>query len=106
MAEETQQAGAITPHTFGEGYLFGVPVSGLGWFATLLVSLASGFAAFFASTFVAIFAVLVYNSMARHAIDFNVTYRDVGLPVGLVVMAFALIYMGRLWVRGLGRRKA
>lgn len=106
MTQETQQTGPVVPHTFGEGYLFGAPVYGLGWFASLIVSVAAGFAAFFASTFVAILAVLVYNSMAHHAIDFNVTYRDVGLPVGLVVMALAFIYMGRLWVKGFARRKA
>lgn len=106
MTQEAQSGSTVTPHTFAEGYLFGAPIFGLGWFASVLVSVGAGFAAFFASTFVAIFALLVYNSFARHAIDFNVTYRDVGLPVGLVVMAVAFVYMGRLWVRGLSRRKA
>lgn len=106
MTQETQQTGTVVPHTFGEGYLFGAPIYGLGWFASLIVSVGAGFAAFFASTFVAIVTLLFYNSIARHAIDFNVTYRDVGLPVGLVVMALAFIYMGRLWVKGLVRRKA
>ena len=106
MTQETQQTDLAGPHTFGEGYLFGAPIHGLGWFASLLISVAAGFAAFFASTFVAIFALLFYNSMAHHAIDFNVTYRDVGLPVGLIVMALAFVYMGRLWVKGLVRRKA
>jgi len=104
MTQGSQGGAETTPHTFGEGYLFGVPVCGLGWFASLLVGLATGFAAFFAATFVAIFGLLIYNSMAHHAIDFNVTYLYVGLPVGLVVMAFALVYMGRLWVKGLTRR--
>ena len=105
MAQGSQGGGAgTTPHTFGEGYLFGVPVGGLGLFASILIGVAVGFAAFFASTFVAIFSVLLYNSMAHHAIDFNVTYRDVGLPIGLVVMTLALVYMIRLWVRGLTRK--
>ncbi|GGA71057.1 hypothetical protein GCM10011507_23320 [Edaphobacter acidisoli] len=106
MTQEAQGGSSATPHTFAEGYLFGAPIHGLGWFASLLMSLAAGFAAFFASTFLAIFALLFYNSFARHAIDFNVTYRDVGLPVGLVVMAFAFIYMGRLWVKDLTRKKS
>lgn len=104
MAQGSQGGVETTPHTFGEGYLFGVPVGGLGLFPSVLISVAVGFAAFFASTFVAIFSVLIYNSMARHAVDFNVTYRDVGLPVGLVVMALALVYMVRLWVRELTRK--
>lgn len=106
MAGESQHENVATPHTFGEGYLFGAPIHGLGWFASVLMSVAAGFAAFFASTFLAIFTLLFYNSVAHRAIDFNVTYRDVGLPVGLAVMALAFVYMGRLWVKGLVRRKA
>ncbi len=106
MTQETQQTDVAVRHTFGEGYLFGTPVHGMGWFASLLISVAAGFAAFFASTFLAIFALLFYNAVAHSAIDFNVTYRDVGLPVGLIVMALAFIYMGRLWVKGLSRPKA
>ena len=104
MTKGSQGRAETTPHTFGEGYLFGVPVYGFGWFASLVVGLAAGFAAFFAATFVGIFGLLIYNSVAHRAIDFNVTYLYVGLPVGLAVMAFALVYMGRLWVKGLMRR--
>lgn len=104
MTQVSQGTRSTTPRTFGEGYLFGTPVHGLGWFASLVVSVAVGFAAFFAATFLAIFGLLIYNSMARHALDFTLTYRWVGLPVGVVVMLAALLYMGRLWVRGLMRR--
>lgn len=99
------QGGSPAPRqTFGEGYLFGVPIHGLGWFSSLVISIAVGFAAFFAATFLAIFALLFYNSFAHHALDFNLTYRDVGLPVGVAVMALAFVYMGRLWVRDLIHR--
>ena len=37
--------------TLGAGYLFGAPVGDLGWFASLLMGTATGFAAFFAATF-------------------------------------------------------
>jgi hypothetical protein len=81
-----------------------VPIHGLGWFSSLVISIAVGFAAFFAATFLAILALLFYNSFAHHALDFNLTYRDVGLPVGVAVMALAFVYMGRLWVRDLIHR--
>jgi hypothetical protein len=79
-------------------------VGGLGWFASLLIGTAAGFAAFFAATFCGIFGILIYNSTTHHAVDFAVSYRLIGLPVGLVVLVLALGYQGTLWVRGLGRR--
>ena len=77
---------------------------GLGWFASLLIGTAAGFAAFFAATFCGIFGILIYNSMTHHAVDFAVSYRLIGLPVGSAVLLLALGYLGTLWARGLGRR--
>lgn len=99
MTQTSQGGGSTTPRTFGAGYLFGVPVGDLGWFSSLVISVAVGFTAFFAATFLAIFGVLFYNTATHHAVDFALTYRRVGLPVGLVVLAAALVYMGTLWVR-------
>ena len=83
----------------GPGYLFGVPVGDLGWFASLLMGVTVGFMAFFAATFVAIISILLYNGGGHHAVDFSLSYRRVGLPVGLAVMAIALAYLGTLWAR-------
>ena len=99
MTQASQSERSTTPHTMGAGYLFGVPLGDLGWFTTLLISFALGFAAFFAATFCAIFAILFYNTVAHHAVDFALTYRRVGLPVGLLVLVLALGYLGTLWVR-------
>ena len=103
MAQTTQSEGSTTPRnvpgTVGAGYLFGVPLGDLGWFTSLLMSFALGFAAFFAATFCAIFAILFYNTVTHHAVDFALTYRLVGLPVGLLVLVVALGYLGTLWVR-------
>jgi len=99
MAHASQNGNATSPRTIGSGYLFGVPLGDLGWFASLLMSVAMGFAAFFAATFCAIFAVLFYNTATHHAVDFALTYRRVGLPVGLVVLAVSLGYLGSLWVK-------
>ena len=101
---EVSQNESATRRTFAAGYLFGVPVGDLGFFASLLISFASGFIAFFASTFVAIVTVLIYNSTMHGTVDFARTYSRVGLPVGLAVLAAALAYMGTLWVRRQIRR--
>ena len=99
MAHVSQQGSSTAPRTFGSGYLFGVPLGDLGWFSSLLMSFALGFAAFFAATFFAIFAVLIYNTATHHAVDFALTYKRVGLPVGVLVLVTALSYLGTLWVR-------
>ncbi len=104
MAHASQNGNSTSPRTFGSGYLFGVPLGDLGWFASLLMSFAVGFAAFFAATFVAILGVLFYNTATHHAVDFALTYKRVGLPVGLVVLVLALAYLGTLWVRRQFRR--
>jgi hypothetical protein len=104
MTQVSQSDGSTTPRTTGAGYLFGVPLGDLGWFTSLLMSLALGMAAFFASTFFAIFAVLFYNTATHHAVDFALTYKRVGLPVGVLVLVVALAYLGTLWVRRQLRR--
>ena len=104
MTQASQSEGSTTPRTIGAGYLFGVPLGDLGWFTTLLMSFALGFAAFFAATFCAIFGILFYNMVTHHAVDFALSYRLVGLPVGLVVVVTALGYLGALWVRRQFRR--
>lgn len=90
--------------TLGTGYLFGAPVGDLGWLASLIMGTAAGFAAFFATTFVAIFSILIYNTVTHRGVDFALSYRRVGMPVGLVVMAISLGYLGMLWVRRQLRR--
>jgi len=98
-------AGAVAkPRAFGGGYLFGVPVGELGWFASLLMGTAAGFAAFFAGTFCGIFGILIYNSATHAAVDFAYSYRRVGLPVGLVVLVGAYGLLGTMWVRRMLRK--
>jgi hypothetical protein len=99
MAQASQNDSTSSPQTFGAGYLFGVPLGDLGWFASLLMSFALGFAAFFAATFCAIIGVLFYNTATHHAVDFAVTYTRIGLPAGVLVLLVALGYLGTLWVR-------
>jgi uncharacterized membrane protein YphA (DoxX/SURF4 family) len=79
--------------------LFGIPIGELGWFASLLMGTATGFAAFFAATFLAIFTILILNSTGHRSIDFALSYRWVGFPVGMVALATAWSYLGTLWLR-------
>ena len=89
----------MNERTLGAGYVFGAPVGDLGWFASLLMGTAAGFAGFFTATFCGIIGILLYNSMTHHAVDFALSYKRVGLPVGMVVLAVSLSYLGSLWVR-------
>ena len=81
-----------------EGMLFGVPMGALGIFQTLLMSFAAAFTAFFAVTFCGIVWLLVMTATGKH-VDFAMSYKRGGLPVGLLVLVVALGYLGTLWVR-------
>ena len=106
LAETPQSSRAARAHTqpFRAGSLFGVPIGDLGWFSTLLMSLASGFLVFFAATFCGIVAILAYNTVGHHTADFAISYRRVGFPIGLSVAILALTYLGSLWIRRQLRR--
>jgi hypothetical protein len=104
MTQASQSGSSNTPRAIGGGYLFGVPVGDLGWFASLLMGTAAGFAAFFAATFCGIFAILIYNTLTHRALDYAASYRFLGLPVGVVTLILAYGYLGILWVKRLGRR--
>ncbi len=84
--------------------MFGVPLGDLGWFASLLMGVASGFLAFFATTFCAIVFILAANTATHSKIDFALSYRVIGFPIGLIVMLAALGYLGTLWFKRILRR--
>lgn len=104
MTQSSPTVAGQTPRSFASGYFFGVPLGDLGWFASLLMGVASGFIAFFASTFCAIAFILVYNTAMHGSIDFALSYRLVGFPTGIVVMAAALAYLAMLWFKRILRR--
>jgi len=88
----------------GEGQVFGVPVGELGWFAMLLMGTAAGFAAFFAGTFCGIFGIMIWNAATHGAVDYAMSYRRVGFPVGVVVLVGAYGTLGTMWVRRMLRK--
>ena len=88
-----------------EGVIFGIPLGDLGWFQSLLMGTATGFAAFFATTFLSIMALLFYRIASGRNPDFAIAYRDIGFPVGVVVLVAALSYLGILYARRMKRRR-
>ena len=87
-----------------DGELFGIPFGDLGWFQSLIKGVAVGMAAFFLTTFVAIISLLVYMMATGKHPDFAATYRVAGFPVGVVVMALALGFLGVQWARRMARK--
>lgn len=100
----SQRPGQAPLRGSGAGYLFGIPMGDLGWAASLLMGTAAGFLAFFATTFFAIFGIMIYNTAGHAAVDYAISYKRIGLPVGLVVLVLSLGYLGTMWVRRQIRR--
>jgi uncharacterized membrane protein len=90
---------ALTSASAQPARLLGIPLGDFGFFSAILLSLAAAFLAFFASCFLAIMGLLVWNFGFHHAVDFADTYRDVAFPIGLVVLAFGLIFFIGTWLR-------
>jgi hypothetical protein len=86
-------------HGSGGARVLGFPLEGFGFFTSLLLSFAAAFFTFFATTFIAIFSLLIWNAGASHKIDFADTYRYVGLPAGILMLIIALPYFGTLWIK-------
>jgi hypothetical protein len=81
------------------GKVLGFPLEGFGLFTSLLLSLASAFFTFFASTCIAIFSLLGWNVFGHHTVNYADSYRYVGFPAGVIVLLAALPVFGTLWVR-------
>ena len=92
-----------TRKTFAAGYVFGAPVQDLGLIASLIMGVAVGFISFFAATFVGIVVVMVMIS-SGHAADYTISYRLIGLPVGILLGVASLGYLGTFWVKRILRK--
>ena len=83
----------------GGGTVLGFPLRGFGLFTSLLLAFAAAFFTFFATTCIAIFALLGWNELGHHAVNYADSYLYVGFPAGVLVLAVALPLFGALWVR-------
>jgi hypothetical protein len=81
------------------GKFFGFPLRGFGLFTSLLLAFASAFFTFFATTTLAIFALLGWNVLGHHTVSYADSYRYVGFPAGVLVLVVALPVFAVLWVR-------
>jgi len=81
------------------GTVLGFPLKGFGLFTSLLLAFASAFFTFFATTTVAIFALLAWNGIGHHSVNYADSYLWVGFPAGVLVLVVALPVFGVLWVR-------
>ena len=96
----------VPAHRPGGGRVFGFPLEGFGLFTSLLLSFASAFFTFFASTCIAIFSLLGWNVFGHHSVNYADSYLFVGFPAGVLVLLIALPVFGTLWVRATIRRSA
>ena len=81
------------------GKIFGFPLRGFGLLSSLLLSFASALFTLCVTTMVAIFALLIYRMNGHPAVDMAISYRDIGFPASMVVLAIALPFFLTLWVR-------
>lgn len=85
-------------HHDGARFL-GFPLEGFGFFTSLLLAFAAAFFTFFAATFLAIMSLLVWNAILGHNLNYADSYRYVGLPAALGMLAIALPVFATLWVK-------
>ena len=90
------------PHYTGPRF-FGAPVGDFSVLQTLLITVAAGVASFFAATFLAIVSILVLTQAFHKQVDFAISYRRVGLPVGILVLVAAGLYLGSLLIARMRR---
>jgi hypothetical protein len=91
------QTAQIQPRTGGK--FLGFPLEGFGLFTSLLLTFASAFFTFFASTAIAIFSLLAWNVIGNHTVNYADAYLYVGFPAGVVVLIIAFPVFGTLWLR-------
>jgi hypothetical protein len=89
---------AQTQRRAGPKFL-GFPLEGFSFFQSLLLALTAGFFTFFATTTISIFALLAWNLIGHHAVNYADSYLYVGLPSAVVVLLIALPVFGTLWIR-------
>jgi len=86
------------------GKFLGFPLEGFSLFQSLLLAFTSAFFAFFSTTTLSIFALLAYNLIGHHTVNYADSYLYVGLPAAVIVLLIALPLFGTLWIRAKVRK--
>src|SRR5487761_1784564 len=77
-----------------------IPIGKLGLLSSLLIGGACGFIVFFATLFLAIIGMTIYDSATGTSmLNLDISYRYIAAPVGLLAMAISLAYLLTVWVR-------
>ncbi len=80
--------------------IFKVPIGKLGLLSSLLMGGACGFIVFFATFFLAIVGMMIYDAATGTSmLNLDISYRYVAAPVGILAMAVSLTYLLTVWVR-------
>ncbi len=96
----THPTTAVPPAQTNDATFFGIPIGQFGFFSSLLLSAATGFMAFFLTTFCSIFGVMLYDGIHHLSLqNLNISYKFIAAPVGLTALLFSLAYLLSLWVR-------
>lgn len=86
------------------GRFLGFPLDGFSLFQSLLLSLASAFFVFFATTCIAILSLLAWNLIGHHSVNYADTYLYVGFPAGIITLLIAVPLFATLWIRAKVRK--
>ena len=78
--------------------IWGVPIGGFGLFASILIAVALGFIAFFGTTFLSIFGLMIYNRAGGHHVTLDTSYKFIALPAGLFVLIVSLAVLLGIWL--------
>ena len=79
--------------------LFGAPIGDLSVFQTLLSTVAVGFASFFFATFLGILGVSIAGIAKHRMLDYSISYKYVGLPVGVLMLFTTGLYLGSILIK-------
>jgi hypothetical protein len=83
-----------------DGKILGFPLKGFSLFQGMLLSVAACLLAFWVATGISIFALLFWNLLGKHSVNFADTYRYIGLPAGLIALAVSVPFFIYVWFRG------
>ena len=82
-----------------ETKILGFPISDFGFFSSLLLALSTGFISFFATAFLGIVVLLIYNLGGHHQVDYAMAYKAFAFPIGCVALALGFLIFGGVWIR-------